>query len=70
MTSTQAAGLARAEWRKSSYSGGGNQCVEVARVGGNVAVRDSKDPGGGQLRFSAAGWEAFLDSVRRGSYDQ
>jgi Domain of unknown function (DUF397) len=70
MSSTEAADLARAEWRKSSYSGGGNQCVEVARIGGEVAVRDSKNDGGGHLRFSAAGWEAFLDDIRRGSYDQ
>ncbi len=32
-------------WRKSSRSGSGDQCVEVAAVGRAVAVRDSKDPG-------------------------
>ena len=35
--------LARARWRKSSYSGDNNgQCVELAYVGG---VRDSKNSG-------------------------
>ncbi len=51
-------------WRKSSYSGsGGGDCVEVAAVGVVVHVRDSKDsenPDGGRLRFSAAAWAAFL----------
>ncbi|MFS8099901.1 DUF397 domain-containing protein [Lentzea alba] len=28
-------------WRKSSYSGGGNNCVEVGR---SVGIRDSKAP--------------------------
>ncbi|MFE7786600.1 DUF397 domain-containing protein [Streptomyces nigrescens] len=32
-------------WRKSSYSSGGGNCVEVmAFDAGTVAVRDSKDP--------------------------
>ena len=42
---------ARARWRKSSYSGSGNNCVEVAQAGGTSAVRDSKDPDGGHLVF-------------------
>lgn len=31
-------------WRKSSHSGSGDQCVEVAALGRSVAVRDSKNP--------------------------
>ncbi|MDI5964019.1 Scr1 family TA system antitoxin-like transcriptional regulator [Streptomyces sp. SL13] len=48
-------------WRASSHSGpeGGN-CVEVARDGGTVAVRDSKDPAGPVLTFGAAQWTAFV----------
>ena len=34
-------------WRKSSFSGGDGQCVEVAHAG---AVRDSKNPAGPVLR--------------------
>jgi hypothetical protein len=58
--------LSRAEWRKSSLSGGnGGQCVEVAQnLPAVVAVRDSKDRHGGTLVFSRATWAAFLDSVR------
>lgn len=47
-------------WRKSSYSGGAGACVEIAvPTVGAVAVRDSKDPSGPQLRFSAEAWRAF-----------
>ena len=33
-------------WAKSSYSFANGNCVEVARLPGVVAVRDSEDPGG------------------------
>ena len=69
MTSQQKAASADVQWRKSSYSNASNQCVEVARIGGGVAVRDSKNPDGGHLTLSAAGWGAFLDSVRQGCCD-
>lgn len=53
------------EFRKSSYSGGGNNCVEVAtNVAGVVAVRDSKNPGGPVLTFTPAEWREFLGSLR------
>jgi hypothetical protein len=60
--------LSRAVWQKSNYSGGnGGQCVEVARnLPGIVAVRDSKDPDGPRLVFTAAEWRAFVRSVRHG----
>ncbi|MBY8878868.1 DUF397 domain-containing protein [Actinacidiphila acidipaludis] len=49
------------EWRKSSHSGNeGGDCVEVAACPATVHVRDSKDPEGPVLTFSAAAWSAFL----------
>jgi hypothetical protein len=58
-------------WRKSSYSNGaGGMCVEVATVGDGVAVRDSKDPWGPLLAFSAAEWDAFLAGARAGEFDR
>jgi hypothetical protein len=56
--------LSRVSWRKSSYSGGGNDCVEVAFIDGVVAVRDSKDPDGGAFAFSSLGWNGLLDALR------
>ncbi len=47
-------------WRKSSYSGVNNYCVEVADLPGATAVRDSKHPEAGVLCFSSAEWVAFL----------
>ncbi|PWR09678.1 DUF397 domain-containing protein [Micromonospora acroterricola] len=55
-----------ARWRKStrSSSNGGN-CVEVAdNLPGVVAVRDSKDPDGGTLRFDPQVWQGFVDKVK------
>ena len=55
-------------WRKSSHSGGGNDCVEVAFVGDGAAVRDSKDPEGGAFRLPASGWRGLLAAVRTGGH--
>ena len=63
--------LTRAEWRKSSRSGGnGGDCVEVARnIPGTGAVRDSKDPHGPVLTVESAGWRAFVADVKAGRHD-
>jgi hypothetical protein len=58
-----AAGTARIWWRKSSHSGGDNNCVEVGTTGATVAVRDSKDPHGGALSFSTVTWQTFTGSL-------
>ncbi|MGW2416886.1 DUF397 domain-containing protein [Streptomyces tubercidicus] len=48
-------------WRKSSYSSGSGNCVEIACIGsGAVAVRDSKNPGQAPLRFSSTAFATFL----------
>ncbi|HEU0089551.1 MAG TPA: DUF397 domain-containing protein [Pseudonocardiaceae bacterium] len=61
--------LTHAVWRKSSRSGGGNECVEVAQLtDGGRAVRDSKHPTGPALRFTPAGWAAFTVSIRSGQF--
>lgn len=55
-------------WRKASYSQV-SDCVEVASVNGNVAVRDSKNPDGPILMYTAAGWRAFINSAKSGELD-
>jgi hypothetical protein len=63
--------LTGAQWRKSSYSNGnGGDCVEIADLnGGGRAVRDSKNPTGPALTFTAAQWAAFTAGVRAGEFD-
>ena len=57
-------------WFTSSFSGGnGANCVEVAFLPGEVAVRDTKDRGLPPHRYAAADWAAFLAGVRAGEFD-
>ncbi|MBT2409100.1 DUF397 domain-containing protein [Streptomyces sp. ISL-12] len=57
--------LSGAKWRSSSYSGGNNECVEVADdVPALIPVRDSKRPTGPALAFSVGAWAAFVDGLR------
>jgi len=59
-----------AAWRKSSYSGGAGNCVEIASgLPGAVGVRDSKDPAGPALVFSPRTWRAFVAKVKNGGFD-
>ena len=54
-------------WVKSSFSFANGNCVEVAELpGGWIGIRDSRDPGGPVLRFTRAGWAAFLGGARLG----
>ncbi len=43
--------------------------VELAPANGMVAIRDSKDPGGPVLQYTAAEWNAFLDAAKKGEFD-
>ncbi|WP_328396203.1 DUF397 domain-containing protein [Nocardia sp. NBC_00416] len=59
--------LSGAQWFKSSYSSGSQECVEVAHVERDmVGVRDSKNPTGPALAFAPEDWDAFTDAVCRG----
>jgi Domain of unknown function (DUF397) len=59
--------LSSAAWRKSSHSGS-NGCVEVAFVGGQVAVRDSKTRNA-VLLFTPVQWQEFMGAIRNGRFD-
>ena len=63
------ADLSRAAWRKSSYSGGNGNCVEVAPSRPAViALRDSKDPSGPRLILAREEWREFTARVRAGRF--
>jgi len=56
-------------WRKSSKSGNGGQCVEVADHGNRVLVRDTKNRTGVVLRFHPVAWRRFAEQVKRSLAD-
>ncbi|WP_405619321.1 MULTISPECIES: DUF397 domain-containing protein [unclassified Streptomyces] len=58
-------GLIRARWRKSSYNGGANNCVELAVLDGRVGIRDSKCPDRPPLLIARAGARVFISGVVR-----
>jgi Domain of unknown function (DUF397) len=63
--------MQRARWRTSSFSSDqGGECVEVADFDRNGrAVRDSKNPTGPALMFTATEWAAFTAGIRAGEFD-
>ncbi|MGH3274895.1 MAG: DUF397 domain-containing protein [Streptosporangiaceae bacterium] len=66
----QASALAGATWKKSTRSGptGGN-CVEVAFLaGGEIALRNSRQPDGPALIFTRAEWDAFIGGAHDGEF--
>ncbi|MFE9441482.1 DUF397 domain-containing protein [Streptomyces sp. NPDC006602] len=57
--------LSGARWRSSTYSGGNNECVEVADgLPCIVPIRDSKCATGPVLAFRPHAWSAFLGHLR------
>ncbi|WDM16677.1 DUF397 domain-containing protein [Streptomyces lavenduligriseus] len=68
MTSINNASAAGFAWTKSSYSGGNNNCVEVAlgALPAALPVRDSKREDGPAVVFGDTNWGLFLDAVKRG----
>ncbi|MFI8093148.1 DUF397 domain-containing protein [Streptomyces sp. NPDC086080] len=53
-------------WRKSSYSGGGdgNNCVEIASSPTHIAIRDSKAPSRATLTFPADAFSGFVQALK------
>jgi Domain of unknown function (DUF397) len=66
---TTSPGLAHARWRKSIRSNNSVACVEVAQLGDDRAVRDSKDPDGPWLCFTRREWESFITMARADRLD-
>jgi hypothetical protein len=64
---TRSRQVAPAAWRKASFCAAG-ECVEMARQGGLVALRNSKNPGL-MLRYTTATWLSFVSGIKAGEFD-
>lgn len=54
-----------AQWRTSSYSGQGGNCVEVALNGTTAGLRDTKHRTAGALAVTPAAFAALRSAVTR-----
>lgn len=57
-------------WRKSDFSNPSGNCVELAELpGGEIAVRNSRDPEGPALIYTRLELRAFVQGVKNGQFD-
>lgn len=70
MEQDKLANVNAAVWRRASKcdNSSGN-CLEIADLNGATAIRDSKDPDGAVLVYTAGEWAAFLDAAKNGEFD-
>lgn len=54
------------QWHEACHD---SQCVEIAREGDRVVMRDSKDPTGPVLTFSRESWGRFIQGAKDGEFD-
>jgi hypothetical protein len=62
-------GIDRLDWRKAKRSMNGGNCVQIASKTGIVVVRDSKNPDGITIPYSAGGWRSFVGATKMGNFD-
>ncbi|HEV7827982.1 MAG TPA: DUF397 domain-containing protein [Pseudonocardiaceae bacterium] len=58
-------------WKKSSHSNPNGDCVELAElVDQQIAVRNSRHPGGPALIFTRAEMAAFIQGAEEGAWEK
>ncbi|MQS12826.1 DUF397 domain-containing protein [Streptomyces kaniharaensis] len=55
-------------WRKSSYSGANDTCVEVRTVDGMIELRESEE-GDIILRTTSTNFATLVQSIKAGEFD-
>ncbi|MFI7023845.1 DUF397 domain-containing protein [Micromonospora sp. NPDC049900] len=55
-------------WKKSTRSNAGGDCIEMATPPEAVLVRDSKDRHGPVLSFNTDQWAGFVQGVKGGRF--
>ncbi|GAA0521018.1 hypothetical protein GCM10011581_11500 [Saccharopolyspora subtropica] len=53
-----------------SRSQGAENCVEVGRISGGAAVRDTKNRDAGNFTATGRQWAAFIDAIKGGRFDR
>ncbi|WP_344258162.1 DUF397 domain-containing protein [Streptomyces sodiiphilus] len=54
------------QWQRSSYSGQGGNCLEMAPLRDRrLPIRDSKYPDGPALTLPAGSWTSFISALKR-----
>jgi len=62
--------LPDAKWQKSRYSTSQRNCVEMAQLPtGEIALRNSRHPGGPALIYTPAEIEALIRGAKDGDFD-
>lgn len=52
--------MSTVHWQKSTYSGDGSNCVEIAATAAGIHVRDSKSPDTPHLTVTPTAWANFI----------
>lgn len=55
-------------WRRSTRCANGG-CVEFARIGEKIAIRDSKHADSAVLTYDREEWRSFIEGVKAGEFD-
>jgi hypothetical protein len=56
-------------WRKSTYSTNSQDCIELAAMGDEILLRDSKNPDQDHFTFTRSELAAFVAGAKAGEFD-
>jgi hypothetical protein len=68
MSPDQAGQATQPTFRRASFCGA-TECIEVAERDGMIVLRDSTQPHGSMLHYTAGDWGSFVRSIKSGQLD-